>query len=270
VQSRPLLVSSALPLAFFLLLLCSQITVSRAHIHRLPFAAVRNATNYRYYFYDGATCPDGVNATTGGCSADQILTSSNVHTITRDAFPFLATGARTDTPVVSGSDTKLTKYEFCATPANLISAKLDEMCLSFTLLYRPFPIAWLSALTSVPTQNDGTYSCGTNTQTITLFDFKVDTGFSGINYGTATDRLGMRFMAASMTGGLTFNMTATVSANDATFAQGPIDLAFDLTVNGTSGSYVTCGTGTVGDVKVMPGGDLAITSAGTTCGCVNI
>ena len=81
---------------------------------------------FRYYFYDSVACSNGVTAS-GPCSAETILTSSNTHMLTRSNMLFTAIGPRVDTPVITGSDTKLSNYTFCATPTSTATAKLDQV-----------------------------------------------------------------------------------------------------------------------------------------------
>lgn len=127
-----------------------------------------------YYFYDIGTCANGITAgATGACSGASILTSSNTLALQRsDGWVFRATGARVDTPVVANSATQRSVYNFCATPTSSSNAKMTRMCLTFTLLFKPFPTNFFSPATAAFAET-AQYTCGTYSTPITLFDVKV-------------------------------------------------------------------------------------------------
>jgi hypothetical protein len=221
-----------------------------------------------YFFYDNATCPNGITAT-GGCTAETMLTQSVTHSFAKaDGWTFKATGPRTDTAVVSGSDAMLSLYTFCATPTSTSAAKLDGVCFRFTTLYVPFPTNWFAPSTG-PTRAYGTYSCGTFNENITLFDYKADVQFDNVVYASATMRLGFRMLSASQTGGLSFASEESTEADAEVFSEGPVSIEMGTKLITSQFARATCSdTEVASAVKAASAGNLALTSSatGTTCG----
>jgi hypothetical protein len=124
-----------------------------------------------YYFYDSSACPTGITGT-GTCGPETQLTSTTSFDLRQtDGWSFKATGAAVNTAVLTGSATELSVVTFCANPTNAATAQLAQICFRFTTLYVPFP-TFASPATGL-VESSGTYTCGTYTEAVTLFDYKV-------------------------------------------------------------------------------------------------
>jgi len=193
-----------------------------------------------YYFYDTSVCPNGVTASgSSTCGAQSLLTQSNTFTMNAGTFDFVsASSTYTDTAVAQGSDTTLRNWTFCATAGNPAATKLTRACFKITALYATNSLfsGQASSLSgSVSAAYSGTYTCGSFSETMTLFDDKIDAIFSGIQFDGANtnERIGFRIISTSQTGGLSFSETESSDADMETFTNGPLklELSKNLMVN---------------------------------------
>jgi hypothetical protein len=96
---------------------------------------------------------------------------------------------------------------------------------------------------------------------------QADAIFNSITYADTNQRLGMRFLTASQTAGVTFTESETSGSGDSVFSEGPVSIGMATALKFNAAAEATCSDSELTDVvKPVGGYELVVTTSGTSCG----